>query len=292
MSLDTTAVLLTPVVLTLTRRLGLRALPFALLAVWLANTASLLLPVSNLTNLLALQRAHLGSPAFAARMALPELVAVAGTVAGPDPRARPGQAPPAPGVGHPELGPGVANGGHPQTAADPGGRRRVRRGPGGEGLGERGDPGQVPLGLRRVAGHVPADGQHHPLPRVVGGQRQVPNGADHPTGAQRSGHVRGHTVGFDCSGLVRFAVYQASGRRITLPRTAAAQVAAGTPVPRVQLQPGDGIGFADASGLHHIGIYLGGGQMLHAPETGGHVEVISLSGRYWATQTWYPVRFG
>jgi len=81
MSLATTAVLLTPVVLTLTRRLGLRALPFALLAVWLANTASLLLPVSNLTNLLALQRAHLGSPAFAARMALPELVAVAGTVA-------------------------------------------------------------------------------------------------------------------------------------------------------------------------------------------------------------------
>jgi len=100
------------------------------------------------------------------------------------------------------------------------------------------------------------------------------------------------TVGFDCSGLVRFAVYQASGRRITLPRTAAAQVAAGTPVPRAQVQPGDGIGFADASGLHHIGIYLGGGRMLHAPETGGHVEVISLSGRYWATQTWYPVRFG
>jgi hypothetical protein len=56
MSLDTTAVLLTPVMLTLTTRLGLRSLPFALLAVWLANTASLLLPVSNLTNLLALQR--------------------------------------------------------------------------------------------------------------------------------------------------------------------------------------------------------------------------------------------
>ncbi len=81
MSLDTTAVLLTPVVLTLTHRLGLRPLPFALLAVWLANTASLLLPVSNLTNLLALQREHLATPAFAARMGLPELVAVAGTVA-------------------------------------------------------------------------------------------------------------------------------------------------------------------------------------------------------------------
>jgi len=50
MSLDTTAVLLTPVVLTATTRLGLAPLPFALLAVWLANTASLLLPVSNLVG--------------------------------------------------------------------------------------------------------------------------------------------------------------------------------------------------------------------------------------------------
>ncbi len=80
MSLDTTAVLLTPVVLTATTRLGLAPLPFALLAVWLANTASLLLPVSNLTNLLALQREHLSTIQFAARMALPELVAVTLTV--------------------------------------------------------------------------------------------------------------------------------------------------------------------------------------------------------------------
>jgi arsenical pump membrane protein len=81
MSLDTTAVLLTPVVLALAARLGLPPLPFALLAVWSANTASLLLPVSNLTNLLAVQRLGLSTVAFAARMALPELVAVAITVA-------------------------------------------------------------------------------------------------------------------------------------------------------------------------------------------------------------------
>ena len=70
-----------PVVLTLTARLGLRPLPFALLAVWLANTASLLLPVSNLTNLLALQREHLSTVHFATRMAAPEIIAVAVTVA-------------------------------------------------------------------------------------------------------------------------------------------------------------------------------------------------------------------
>lgn len=80
MSLDTTAVLLTPVVLAVTTRLGLRPLPFALLVVWLANTASLLLPVSNLTNLLAMQHAGMTTVDFAARMALPQLVAVLLTV--------------------------------------------------------------------------------------------------------------------------------------------------------------------------------------------------------------------
>ncbi len=56
LSLDTTAVLLTPVVLALAAQLGLDRTLFAFTAVWLANTASLFLPVSNLTNLLALTR--------------------------------------------------------------------------------------------------------------------------------------------------------------------------------------------------------------------------------------------
>jgi arsenical pump membrane protein len=54
LSLDTTAVLITPVVLVLARRLHLDLGLFAYTAVWLANTASLLFPVSNLTNLLAM----------------------------------------------------------------------------------------------------------------------------------------------------------------------------------------------------------------------------------------------
>lgn len=53
LSLDTTAVLVTPVVVTLARHARIHPLPFALTTVWLANTASLFLPVSNLTNLLA-----------------------------------------------------------------------------------------------------------------------------------------------------------------------------------------------------------------------------------------------
>jgi arsenical pump membrane protein len=79
LSLDTTAVLFTPVVLSLAAQLELAPLPFAFAAVWLANTASLLLPVSNLTNLLALDRLHLTSVQYLGRMALPAAVAVAVT---------------------------------------------------------------------------------------------------------------------------------------------------------------------------------------------------------------------
>lgn len=65
LSLDTTAVLVTPVALALARRLGVDRLLFAYTTVWLANTASLFLPSSNLTNLLALQRLDLSARDFA-----------------------------------------------------------------------------------------------------------------------------------------------------------------------------------------------------------------------------------
>lgn len=76
LSLDTTAVLVTPVVLALAQRLDLNPLPFALAAIWLANTASLLLPVSNLTNLLAVGSLNLSTAQYASRLFLPALVAV------------------------------------------------------------------------------------------------------------------------------------------------------------------------------------------------------------------------
>lgn len=79
LNLDTTAVLLTPVMLALARRLQLPPLPLAVTTVWLANTASLLLPVSNLTNLLAAGHVGLGPVAFAGRMWLPQLAAISVT---------------------------------------------------------------------------------------------------------------------------------------------------------------------------------------------------------------------
>ncbi len=80
LSLDTTAVLLTPVVLALAARLGLPPLPFAMTAVWLANTASLLLPVSNLTNLLAADKLGRSASSYVATMALPAAAAIVVTV--------------------------------------------------------------------------------------------------------------------------------------------------------------------------------------------------------------------
>lgn len=78
-------------------------------------------------------------------------------------------------------------------------------------------------------------------------------------------------AGFDCSGLVMY-VYAQLG--ISLPHYAAAQYQLGTAVPFDQLQPGDLV-FFDA--LDHVGIYIGGGQFVHAPHTGDVVKISSFS---------------
>jgi arsenical pump membrane protein len=81
LNLDTTAVLLTPVMLALAGQVGIAPVPLAMTTVWLANTASLLLPVSNLTNLLAQDRLGLDPLGFAARMWPAQLASVAVTMA-------------------------------------------------------------------------------------------------------------------------------------------------------------------------------------------------------------------
>jgi Na+/H+ antiporter NhaD/arsenite permease-like protein len=80
LNLDTTAVLLTPVMLALATRVGIAAVPLAMTTVWLANTASLLLPVSNLTNLLAADRVALSPSGMAAVMWPPQVAAIAATM--------------------------------------------------------------------------------------------------------------------------------------------------------------------------------------------------------------------
>ncbi|MFG2313742.1 C40 family peptidase [Streptomyces tendae] len=73
---------------------------------------------------------------------------------------------------------------------------------------------------------------------------------------------------FDCSGLTQ-AAYRAAG--VSLPRTTYAQIDAGRRVPRSELLPGDLVFFY--SGISHVGIYVGKGQMIHAPNPSAPVRV-------------------
>lgn len=77
-------------------------------------------------------------------------------------------------------------------------------------------------------------------------------------------------TGFDCSGLVMY-VYAQLG--IQLPHQAAAQYAYGTPVSRSQLLPGDLVFYDD---LSHVAIYIGNGQVVHAPQTGDVVRIAAI----------------
>ena len=88
--------------------------------------------------------------------------------------------------------------------------------------------------------------------------------------------------GFDCSGLLYYAFGQ---QGVSLPRVAEDQARVGTYVPQSQLQPGDAVFFADSSGyIHHMGLYIGGGKMLHAPQTGDVVKVSDITTGYFASQ--------
>jgi cell wall-associated NlpC family hydrolase len=83
--------------------------------------------------------------------------------------------------------------------------------------------------------------------------------------------------GFDCSGLVAYAYGQLG---ISLPHYTGAQWNVGVPVSSNDLQPGDLVFF---NGLGHVGIYIGGGQMIHAPHSGDVVRITPLSGWYSST---------
>ena len=78
---------------------------------------------------------------------------------------------------------------------------------------------------------------------------------------------------FDCSGLVRF-VHDQLG--IFVPRTAAEQYSAATPVKVTDLEPGDLLFFRIKGRISHVAIYTGEGRFVHAPQTGRPVELRML----------------
>jgi cell wall-associated NlpC family hydrolase len=80
--------------------------------------------------------------------------------------------------------------------------------------------------------------------------------------------------GFDCSGLVLYAAYQASAGRIRLPHYSGSQIHTGRGVGWGEKQPGDLIFFSypGAGGPHHVAIYVGSDRILQAPHTGDVVR--------------------
>lgn len=92
-------------------------------------------------------------------------------------------------------------------------------------------------------------------------------------------YVYGGTTpsGFDCSGFTSY-VYKKFG--VNLSRTAAGQYSNGTAVSRSQLQPGDLVMFGK-SGISHVAIYAGGGNIVHAANSKSGVRTDSLNSRYY-----------
>jgi cell wall-associated NlpC family hydrolase len=84
-------------------------------------------------------------------------------------------------------------------------------------------------------------------------------------------------AGFDCSGFVMY-VYSKMG--VSLPHSSYALFGAGVSVSHDQLEAGDLVFF---NGLGHVGIYVGGGNFIHAPHTGDVVKISSLTGWYAST---------
>ena len=87
-------------------------------------------------------------------------------------------------------------------------------------------------------------------------------------------------TGFDCSGLVQYA-YSNAG--LQLPRTAAAQFAASTPLTLENAVAGDLLFFNDRNRPSHVAIYLGEGRFVHAPNGGSRVSLDNLASSYWRT---------
>ncbi|BDT85618.1 transglycosylase SLT domain-containing protein [Nocardia cyriacigeorgica] len=87
--------------------------------------------------------------------------------------------------------------------------------------------------------------------------------------------------GWDCSGLTQ-AAYRSAG--ISIPRTTYDQVHTGTPISEDQLAPGHLVFYGTAADVHHVGIYLGGGHMVHAPTFD---EPVQISPYRWAEDDFY-----
>jgi cell wall-associated NlpC family hydrolase len=151
---------------------------------------------------------------------------------------------------------------------------------------------------RAPAQATPAAVEAAPAPEVVAPTDAAPEAAPAAAPPSRYGGVVGIAMqylgvpyrwggadpsGFDCSGLIMYA-YGKIG--VSLPHYTGAQWSMGVPVSSGDLQPGDLVFF---NGLGHAGIYVGGGQFIHAPHTGDVVKISSM-GESWYASTYMGAR--
>ncbi|WP_405921763.1 NlpC/P60 family protein [Streptomyces sp. NBC_00122] len=140
----------------------------------------------------------------------------------------------------------------------------------------------------RTAGAAPVSGPQSAqspasapasAPARVGGESRAARAVAFAHGAIGKPYVWGATGpgSFDCSGLTQ-AAWRAAG--VSLPRTTYTQINAGQRVSRDQLAPGDLVFFY--SGVTHVGMYIGNGQMIHAPRPGSTVRVAPIDSMPWA----------
>ena len=102
-------------------------------------------------------------------------------------------------------------------------------------------------------------------------------GGGGPGGPSRGFAQGANTIGFDCSSLMQYAFAKYG---VKIPRVTYEQFRAGTPVPVNRMQAGDLMFFRpSAQGPGHVGMYVGNGQFLHAPQTGDVVKLSRVTDR-------------
>jgi cell wall-associated NlpC family hydrolase len=139
------------------------------------------------------------------------------------------------------------------------------------------EPGQAPIAPPIQEVHTKAARHTKRQPKPTLGQR-VAKIALQAVGVPYRWGGASPASGFDCSGLV----YWAYGRLgVELPHSSYALYDLGRRVSRSRMKPGDLLFF---SGLGHVGLYLGRGRMVHAPQSGRVVEIVSLARSHYGSR--------
>ncbi|SFE80939.1 Cell wall-associated hydrolase, NlpC family [Actinacidiphila alni] len=140
-------------------------------------------------------------------------------------------------------------------------------------------PASAPSAATRASDRTPLDGNgtgsgSTPAPPVAAPSSRAAQAVAFAYRAIGLPYVWGATGpnSYDCSGLTQ-AAWKSAG--VSLPRTTYTQINAGTRVSKSQLQPGDLVFFY--SGISHVGLYIGNGQMIHAPHPGAPVRIAPIS---------------